>query len=416
MAPAHVHVISKQDVSVHHTVAVDTALLPPLAEGAVRMRSSTLSITLTNMAYAQLGTMLGWWNAFPVPSFLPAPYGDKDAWGIVQSWGFARAIESKNAAISEGALLFGVWPTSSLPVDMAFTPKKTASFEGVFFQEVSEHRQVLMPLYNHYQVVDSNHPEELQAWESTTQPIWLAGYFLNRYGFPAAGSGDPRISPAGLGEWTKEDADLSSAVVVSLASSSKTSRGFVWNLCRRTPSGGNAPLALLEVTTSPNVLPDLKAEFGTHKTSYDDLSSQATIDWIAKFKPSRIVMVNCGAPADTVVKFIDTVLASDAVPAPQVTLVTLVSMHGLIPDKGPRMKTVHMNTSPIIETAFEAQGIDSVMETRYAAFRQWVEEKAWGDMEMHWGKGIEGADGIEGAWESLAKGALPRQKALIFKI
>lgn len=414
MSSAHVHVISKQDVSIHHTVAVDAALLPPLAEGLVRFRSSTISITVNNMAYASLGTALGWWNSFPVPAFLPAPYGDKDAWGIVQSWGFARAVESKNPAVPVGSLVFGLWPTSSLPVDLKLDPKETTS-KGVFFHESSEHRQLLMPLYNHYQVVDTNHPEDLQAWESTTMLTWLAGYLLNRYGFPAAGSGDPRIHPSGLGEWTEEDADLSSAVVVSLASSSKTARGFVWNLCQRTRGTGNAPLALLEATTSPEALPDLKAEFETHKTSYDDLSSQATIDWVAKFKPSRLVLVNCGAPLDTVIKFQDAVMASPAAPA-QVTFVALTTAPGQIPDRGPSVKNVYMNTSPIIEAAFQAQGIDSVVETRYAAFRQWVEEKAMGDMELQWGTGIEGADGIEGAWESLAKGTLPRQKALVFRI
>lgn len=410
MANSHVHLISKQDVFHHLTIpAPPSSQLPQLPDGSIRVRSSLLSITANNMAYAVLGTPLGWWNAYPVPATLPAPYGDREKWGIVASWGFARVVESKDEAVAEGVLLWGFWPTSSLPVDLKLVAKASSS-TGVHFDEVSKHRKGLMPLYNYYQVVKDEPSEEVQAWSSSTMATWLAGYFLNRYGFTAPNSGDPRLNPAGQGEWGEEDADLTSAVVVSLASSTKTARGFVWNLSRRQD---NVPLALLEVTTSPSSLPTLKTNIETNKTSYGNLSKQATIDWITKFKPSRLVLVSFGAPAETIEHFKTTIMASEAAPA-KLTHVALASMPSDQAD--PRITEIFMNTSGVIEAAFDAQGVDAVVNERYEAFSQWLEEKAMGGMELKWGSGIEGANGIEGAWESLATGALPRQKALVFKI
>lgn len=410
MAPSHVHVISKQDVSKHTTVSVDASLLPPLAEGSVRIRSHVVSISVNNMAYATLGDVLGWWNTYPVPEILPAPYNDQKLWGIVPAWGYAKVVESKDASLPEGTLIWGYWPTADLPFDFAFKP----AAEKGYVWEVSEHRKVLMSLYNFYELVDEVPSHEEKTWRSTVMAVWQAGYFLGQFGFAIPGSGNPPLNPTGHGDWTFEDGDLTSAVVVSLAASSKTARGLAWNLIKR-GDGQNAPLAFLEGTTSAAALPALNAAFETKASSYDELSSKKTVDWIAKFKPSRIVLVNCGAADDIVRKFQDAVLASDA-PITKFSYVTLVSMPGSVKHPDPRVSVVFMNTSPVIENAHKALSIDTVVKGRNAAFKEWAEQNVKGTLELKLSDKVEGDDGIEGAWEKLAKGVFPRDKAHVFEL
>lgn len=409
MAPSHVHVVSKQDVSKHASVPVDASLLPPLAEGSVRIRSHVISISVNNMGYATLGDVLGWWNTYPVPAILPAPYNDQKLWGIVPAWGYGKVVESKDASLPEGTLIWGYWPTSDLPVDFAFEP----AAEKGYLWEVSAHRKVLMSVYNFYELVGEVAAPEERSWRSAAMAVWQAGYFLGQFGFAIPGSGNPPLNPAGHGDWTLEDGDLTSAVVVSLCASSKTARGLAWNLVKR-GAGENAPLAFLEGTTSAAALPALNAAFETKASSYDDLSSKETIDWIAKFKPSRLVLVNCGAAEGIVRKFEDAVLASDA-PLTKFSYVTLVNMPGSAEHPDPRVSVAYMNTSPVIENAHKALGIDKVVKARDAAFKEWAEENVKGTLELKVSDKVEGEDGIEGAWEKLAKGVLPRDKAHVFE-
>lgn len=409
MSPSQVHVISKQDLTKHESVSVDSSLLPALPEGSVRIRSDVIALSSNNMAYAMLGTLLGWWNTYPVPDILPAPYNDREQWGIVPAWGYGKVVESKDETIPKGTLLWGYWPTSSLPADFKFKP----TAEAGYIREVSEHRKGLMTLYNFYEVVGDTPSKELLEWKPAVMAVWFAGYLLGQFGFAVPGSGDPTLNPAGQGDWTAEDADLSSAVVVSFAATSKTARGLAWNLSKRR-SGENTPIALLEATRSPKSLPSLKADFETRATSYDDLSNQETIDWIVSHKPSRIVLVNCGAGAEIVRKFQDAILASDA-PISKMAYITLVSMPGTAEHPDDRTSVVYMNTSPVIDNAFDALGIDTVAKARDAAFKEWVAEKAMGNLELTIGNKVEGDDGIEGAWKSLAAGNLPT-KAMIFQL
>lgn len=404
---SHVHVINKADITNHKALPYDAPSVS-LPDGAVKARSKLLSITLTNREYALLGSFLHWWDAFPVPQDLPAPYNNSEEWGIVCSWGYGEVLESNNELISAGTLIYGYWPTSTHPVVMNFRP---AGLEG-HFTEVSPHRQKLMTVYNHFQVAFGKDLGEQQAWNSSVMTLWSAGHFLAKYPFPAASK--TAISPNGATPWTQADGDLSGTLVVNLVASGKTARGFTWNLTQRSSADSNPPKALLEVSSSPENLPTAATtKIDTKAVRYDELSSEDVIGWVEKFSPERIVLVDFGAPENVAQSFHDAITKKSA------TLKKFDYIHAtqsFITTDDPRTSSHLFNTSPLMDTAIANEGLDSLYGGRYVAFKEWLAAKGMGGMGLQWGEGIQGDNGIEGAWEKLVKGDLPRNKALVFRV
>lgn len=426
--PAQVHLVRKSDISQHATVEADFHL-PPLAAGSVRAKPNLLGLTLMNRAYAQLGTVLHWWSAFPPPSpssGLPSPYREHpEEWGIVPCWGFAEVVESQNAHVQVGAVLFGMWPSSTLPVDLHL--RREDEGHGHFLDH-SPHRVRIMPVYNLYQAVDpsdDDHPEELRAWEASALTVWGAGWLLGEYTFSPDDEGR-LIPPTGEGHWDDRDADLSSAVVVTLGAASKAARGFSWTLSRRDPSTG--PLTLLEVTSSKEDLRrSAKSKTGTgtdtgtgtiesHIVSYNDSPRWRHAEhYIYKKQPNRILLVDFGSPPGVAQSFHDHIMASAAAPSTFSYLRVGVGPDPLT-SSDPRTRTHILNTGPLMEAAIKADGLEAVYAARREAFRQWLGERGMGGMELLWGRGVAGQDGIEGAWDKMFDGTFPRQKALVFRI
>jgi hypothetical protein len=346
---AKVHIISKQDIANHFTLGV-THRAPPLADGSVRACSKLLSVTLNSRTYARLGTLLQWWDAYPVPLNLPAPYNDTRKWGVVPSWGYGEVLESRNPGIPKGTLLYGFWPTSSLPVDLQLQPTHADGH----FAETSPHRQTLLPMYNQYhQVTDTRSPsEELQASNANILAVWAAGYFLAKYSFPPCASRRRAIHPLGEGhDWTERDADLSSTLVVNLAASSKTARGFSWALSHRHGST-NAPLAVLEVTSfsealQPTTTLDKRPAYKAMTVSYDDLSSDMTINWITKLKPKRIMIADFGAPCGALQRFHDTIRASPSAAPSTLDYIGIGSTSGSLKTADTRTRMLRLETSAL---------------------------------------------------------------------
>ena len=404
---SHIHVINKANIEDHHVLSYD----PPsvsLPKGAIKARSKLLSITLTNRDYALHGSFLHWWDAFPVPEDLPAPYNNREEFGIVCSWGYGEVVESQNDDIKAGTLMYGYWPTSTHPVVLNF---QSAGLDG-HFTEVSPHRQRLMTVYNHFYTVEEKSLGDKQAWNSTTLTLWSAGHFLAKYPFPAVDK--TAISPDGVSAWDNNDGRLADALVVVLVASGKTARGFSWNLTQRSSGDDNRPKALLEVSSAPEALPTAStSKIDTKAISYGDLSSGDVLAWIKKLSAKRIVLVDFGAPDNVAQHFHDVVYKEIS------TLEKVDYIHATTPyisTDEPRTKCHQFNTSPMMDVAVKNEGLESVYGGRQAAFDKWLAAKGMGDMEIQWGDGIQGDNGIEGAWRKLVKGDLPRRKALVFRV
>ena len=323
-----IHVISKKDNSQHAVVTIENPLrqLPP---SSVRVRPLLLSLSSNNLSYARGGEKLHWyvmtydlsramlmglnrqlrWDTYPVPSAAPAPYNDQSAWGIVPAWGYGTVLES-TTDIAPGSTLWGFWPTSGLPTDLTLIPGEPRGH----WIEVSEHRQRLMTYYNRYEVVQEDDRDNM-AWAASM--IWGAGYLLSEYVFSPTGTPvHPYGGAAGL-PWTTEDADLSSAVVVNLAASTKTARSFTYNLLCR--PAGSGPLGVLQITSSPEAL-ERAAERQIAKRqlvagpvkalAYSDVDQ--AVPWLVGLKPSKLVIIDYGARDNVLLRLRELVQTHEA--------------------------------------------------------------------------------------------------------
>ncbi|KAJ0163821.1 hypothetical protein CTA2_2316 [Colletotrichum tanaceti] len=415
---SEIHVVSKRDISKHETLAVNLPL-PQLAESSIRIRTSLVGITSNTVTYAKFGDSLHWWSTWPVPLDAPAPYNNRDEWGIVPAWGLARVLESTIDAIPAGRLLYGFMPTSSHPVDLKLEPYQP---EG-HFREVSQHRQLLGSVYNRYTLFDeSAHSDEFRAWFVNLHSIWTCGYVMNRYTFPGTGAKPVHPSGEGAGPWTEKDGDLSSAVVVSLSAASRTARSFAWNLAReRQPSTG--PLALLQATSVPQTLAAPAAAFETKTVDYETLLSKETVDWIAKFRPKRVVVTDCGAPPKVTDRLWDALKA--ALPGSTDTLILTVGFEPTIksPEEtrdemalGGKWEAVQLHTTGLVDAGMAAEGAEQYFRAVNTAFGRFLNDKVVGDLELSLGSGVGGTNGLEKAWEGFLQGTLPLNKAWVYRL
>lgn len=257
--------------------------------------------------------MLYRWDAYPVPEAAPAGYNDNTQWGIVSAWGFGIILESNISSLRPGTLLFGFWPMASAPVDLELQESDPQGH----WVEVSKHRGKVMSVYNQYQqkghhelvngTLSVDFPEEQlsqMAWTSLFGAIWQTGFLLNRYTFTSDPDTHSPISPLGNKlPWTKDDADLSQAVLVSLSASGKTARGFAWQVLAKRAQG-SGPLAFLQVTQAPDAIGDVAfrhASVPSRVFSYSQLDG--VVDMAAGLKPQKLVIVDFGARDNALRKF-----------------------------------------------------------------------------------------------------------------
>lgn len=212
-------------------------------------------------------------------------------------------LETKIPSLRTGALLFGFWPMASAPVDLELQE----SVPQGRWVEISKHREQVMSVYNTYQ--ERGHIElpaglsvdfqkeqlDHMAWASLFSATWVTGYLLNRYTFTSDPKKQPAIGPLGKKiPWTKDNADISQAVVVSLSASGKTARGFAWQVLAKRAEG-SGPLAFLQVTQAPDTIANVAsrhARIPSEAFRYSQLD--AAVNRAAGFKPQKLVIVDFG--------------------------------------------------------------------------------------------------------------------------
>jgi len=383
------HVVSKHENgknAILHTTDTRESLQPE----SVRVKARLISLSSNNLTYACFGSLLHLWDAFPVPKSTAEPEPSED-WGIVPAWGYAIVIESVIESIPKGSTLWGYWPTSPHAVDLKLAPGVVAGQ----WTEVSPGRKRLMTAYNQYRQVDVQKFGNLEALTALCKPLRVAAYLLNAAVF------NPKapIPPAGTGQWTAADADLSSAVVVALAASSKTGRAFAWELLRNRPENG--PLALLQVTSTPTMLQSHETGHPTRVVDYGSLST--AVPWITSLSPSRIVVVDFGAAPEVVEELVSLIPAGIQIALVAVGLeakaYTDIELKKRM-EVAQKLQMVQFNGSDVR---------DAVMKGREVAYYYEVEE-SWNRCLVQQGMGevgfeaVQGAAGMEIAWQKLCEG------------
>jgi hypothetical protein len=397
-----VHVVSKLDNTDHAVFRIDETL-SSLAASSIRVETWLISLTYNNLTYARSGTLLHWWDVYPVGSSSPSPYNNKEEWGVVPAWGYGRVIDSNIDAIAPGSLLWGMWPTSGHTVDLCLEPIEPKGH----WTERSPHRSKLMTVYNSYEQVNEREPETMRI-TALCKPLWQGPHLLNTRVFSVE-----RIHPFGFGApWSETDADLSSAVVISLSASSKTGRSFGWELARNRDVQKFGPRALLQVTSAPETLPRYETALPLKAASYDDSSALA---WTEQFKPSRIVIVDFGA-SDAV---LEALVTNSSRIAANVTVVAVGYEAKVYTQEEiqARMATastkVPVNTSGIRDKAIECQGAAKFVRHLDETWDKCLTERAFDSLQIKVLRAVEGVEGIEGAWSDLCNHKVPADVGMV---
>ncbi len=430
---ATVRVVSKEKYDQQHFFDLPLNSLPPLSASSVRIQSRLLGLGSNNLSYCAIGEVMRWWDAFHVPSSIPAPYNDEAQYGIAPGWGYGEVLESTIPLLRRGMMLYGFLPMSAHPVDLEL---KQSNDIDSHWLEVSESRQTIMSLYKRYVVAQnplSSANKVVSAYESTIV-VWNAGYCLNRFCFPSR-PGDPVISPGpDMGvPWPAGSEKLESTLVISLGAGSKTSRGFVHQLLtNRAP--GSGPKGLLEVSSvKKSIVPGLKPVLAHQIVTNSEALSSDTLSWVKSLRVDRIVVCDFGSRDNIVEKL--TLLLRDQLENIQVDLIiiggesktyTSAELTARM-EQGRRLKGLQMNTSGMIEQArkhlgdsifFEqyASEFQRVIDSELARNKDTVDEGSVLGVKLVWKEGLRGVNGMEEAWTDVAHGKVPGNEGLVISL
>ncbi|KAH7376403.1 hypothetical protein B0T11DRAFT_272265 [Plectosphaerella cucumerina] len=308
-----------------------------------------------------------------------------------------------------------MWPTSSHHVDLQLEP--IGSTTSGLWAETSPHRSSLMTMYNQYQFAPARADDTFDAFRSLF-PVFEAAHLLNLAVFPAAPATTNPVHPLGLPQlpWNDEDADLSGAVVVSLSAASKTGRSLAWQLARNRQRGaGGGPKALLQLTSSPQTL----AAFADDHTQPLAIKSAAyneplgdVVSWIREAAPTRVVIFDIGSPARVLDGFMEALSASGIAPTAATTVIQVGQEPKVFTGaemaafqaQSARLGKIQYNTSGVRDRALEAAGAAEYLRAVDEAWEKFYREKGFGHMSLRRLAGVQGAEGIEGAWQDLCDG------------
>ncbi|PWY76049.1 hypothetical protein BO94DRAFT_627133 [Aspergillus sclerotioniger CBS 115572] len=397
----------------------------PPPPSSIRVRPTLLSLTTNNLTYALLGDYSNWWCTYPLPATTPTPYNDPTSWGIVPSWGLATITSSTIPSLHPGTTLWGYWPLSSHEVDLQLIPGTPKDH----FIEISPHRQSLMSIYNRYVVLDIKDMDlERQGWESAMRLLWTCGYLLTEYVFSYDLEKKPIMAPfpgtPGL-EWGTSEADVSRAVVISLAASGKTARSVAYNLCLRPE--GKGPAGLLQVTSEPGVIGEaargMKPSFQTLAVGYDGV--EGAEEWLVERKPEKLVVVDFGGRDGVHQKLFGMIMKNELLRGCKLVVIgvglqqKVYSMEEVIAGQKAmgELGMINFNTSPVLDAVLEVRDSEKVFEVLSERWNHWLENRQLVAPDLHlvWGKGVVGPEGIEGGWDLLCQSKVKPDEALVYR-
>lgn len=141
-----------------------------LAEGSIRLKVESFSVTANNITYAVVGDGFGYWNFFP-------PKTNEEGLGIVPMWGHAVVTESKNDEIAVGERVYGYLPMGT-QFDVVPGNVSAASFS-----DMTDYRQPMSPVYNSYSrlAADPEHDPVRENERMIYGPLFKTGFIIDYF-------------------------------------------------------------------------------------------------------------------------------------------------------------------------------------------------------------------------------------------
>jgi hypothetical protein len=138
--------------------------LHPLADGAVRLRIESFSVTANNASYAVIADMFGYWNFFPA----------SEGFGVIPIWGHAIVDQSRSSEIMIGERVYGFLPMGT---HLDVVPGKISANA---FTDMAPHRQPMSPIYNQYSRLnaDPEHDAGKEAERMLFGPLFKTGFLI----------------------------------------------------------------------------------------------------------------------------------------------------------------------------------------------------------------------------------------------
>jgi hypothetical protein len=219
-----------------------------LADGGVRVRIDSFSLTSNNITYAAFGEAMKYWSFFPT--------GDA-AMGCIPVWGFGTVVESRCSGVPVGERYYGYFPIAD---DVDLFPARVNA-EG--FLDGAPHRRDLHTVYNHYVrcSADPLYQQNREAEQALLRPLFTTSFLIDDF-------------LADNGFFGARNVLLSSA-------SSKTAYGTAFCLARRRGSEG-AP-NVIGLTSPANVV------FTRRLGCYDDVRTYDALKTLSADVPTVYV-------------------------------------------------------------------------------------------------------------------------------
>jgi hypothetical protein len=409
-----IHVLDKVDYSKHRLVELGAEDSTPLPPSSLRLRSKIVGLTTNNLTYARLGSFMGWFDIFPLPSSTPEPYNDTTTYGRIAAWGYAEVVESTYPGISAGQTLYGFIPIST-GLEIATFEPATRNGTPIANQIVATnaHRQHLWKIYNRYRVGPSLSElyqagkENLMGFDALMQGLFATGYNLSKFGF--AWTDEARLHPSGQGEWSAADADLRDAAIVCLNASGKTAMAFAWCLrhCRPTE---HQPLSIIGVGSEASV--PVITSGGLYDSVVLNSAAEATKAAIEASGAKRVILVEFGSRPGTPEAWMSA-LQSSSVPF---TLITVGAEVKPLDPAAMMKRLANVGKMNMVHAGLlREKGIESGGEEYFKEFDAKMEEFVGSvkGVKLEWGEGMEG---WKEGWEGLCEDRVRADRGLVYKL
>lgn len=229
-----------QTLLVNRSDFADIALISsdeaPLTDGSIRVSIGPWALTANNITYMAVGDMIGYWKYFE-----PKDYGiEMVGFGRMPVWGYAEVTASKCTDVPLGTLIYGFFPIAQ-SLDM-----KPVKLTLLGFQDGTDHRTTLHPVYNGYTFVEADPSFAAhRKLQPVLRPLFTTSFLID--------------------DFLADETFFGAEQVLLLSASSKTALGTAYCLKQR----GNIKVAAL--TSEGN------QAFTSGTGFYDDVFTYDTI-------------------------------------------------------------------------------------------------------------------------------------------
>ncbi|KAF5861147.1 hypothetical protein ETB97_000587 [Aspergillus alliaceus] len=151
-----------------------------------------------------------------------------------------------------------------------------------------------------------------------------------------------------------------------------------------------------------------------------------TVLWLARLKPSKLVVIDCDAPGDVLVQLRDLVQAHPEIQSAKFVIILVSGQQKVYTEADNRdwftaiqqLGKIQSNASGAQDAAIEPDGPKEYFTRIHRRWEQWLDDRASTvpDRRLVWGKGVTGTEGLDGEWDRLTKGDVRPDEALVYMV